>query len=157
MNSPRIDDGFWQYLMESQASRQPEDMPLELMPALRARYGNLLREGIASVTVGGLGADSYCATVLEMGASTRRIPLDHWVRPASSMSDLMEVEKPVPSLSTARHLMLRMYESRDLLQELALFTPHGQDTLEELATRYLAAAYFPWVKQVPGHMAGLQA
>lgn len=132
MNSPRIDDGFWQYLMESQASRQPEDMPLELMPALRARYGNLLREGIASVTVGGLGVDSCCVTVLEAGASTRRIRLDQWLKPAGFVSDLLEVES-VPSLTTARSLMLCMYERRDLLQELALFTPHGQSVLENLA------------------------
>ena len=133
MNSPRIDDGFWQYLMESQASRQPKDVPLELMPALRARYGNLLREGIASVAVGGLGADCDCATVLEAGASSRRIQLDRWLKPDGSVSDLFQVEERIDPLTTARSLMLCMYESRDLLQELALFTPHGQSLMEDIA------------------------
>lgn len=134
MSRSHIDDNFWQGLIGSQAQSLGVEHQLELLPALRARYGNLLREGIVSVAIGGVGFDPYCVTVMEMDSSTRRISLNHGLLPDHRMNDLAEPANRPSSLLVARHLMESLPENHALLGALALFTPYAQNVLERLAT-----------------------
>jgi len=133
-----INPDDWYYFLQEQLNR-PVAESFELLPILRFRFGNLLREAIISVRLE-YASGSYLIAITCVGNELIRLPIDAFVPERLLAFDLFDP----PRLDRLLTIITAWIESLDTLaaaREFELFTPHALALMERVTTDLKESAY----------------
>ncbi|MDT4290696.1 hypothetical protein RO575_14120 [Methylomonas sp. MO1] len=126
----------WLYFVESQVNKSLPER-LELLPGLRARFGNLLRDEIVSVMLE-FDERQYVVAIAAIGDSVINRPIDHYI-PAQLLN------RPDPfewqSLLPVAHEWVIALDGVDAAHEFGLFTRHALALIERVSSNLEESAY----------------
>lgn len=117
----------WFYFVESQVNKSLPER-LELLPGLRARFGNLLRDEIVSVMLE-FDERHYVVAITPIGESVVNRPIDHYIPPQL-------LDRPDPfewqSLLPVAHEWVLALDGVDAAHEFGLFTRQALALIERV-------------------------
>ncbi|OQW74623.1 MAG: hypothetical protein BVN35_09670 [Proteobacteria bacterium ST_bin11] len=126
----------WFYFVESQVNKSLPER-LELLPGLRARFGNQLRDEIVSVMLE-FDERQYVVAIAAIGDSVINRPIDHYIPPQL-------LNRPDPfewqSLLPVAHEWVIALDGVDAAHEFGLFTRHALALMERVTTDLKGSAY----------------
>lgn len=126
----------WFYFVESQVNKSLPER-LELLPGLRARFGNLLRDEIVSVMLE-FDERQYVVAIAAIGDSVINRPIDHYIPPQL-------LNRPDPfewqSLLPVAHEWVIALDGVDAAHEFGLFTRHALALIERVSSNLEESAY----------------
>lgn len=126
------------YFLEQQI-HNPVPESFELLPALRVRFGNLLREDIVSVRLE-YASGSYLIAVTSVGNELVRRQIDAFVPERLLKIDLFDP----PKLNRLLPIIASWIEALDGIaaaREFELFTPHALAFIERVSSNLKDSAY----------------
>lgn len=133
MFSKNFHSDQWSYFVENQVNNShPEH--LELLPALRARFGNLLRDELVSVRLEFKG--DYVVTITAVGEALTHKPIDHFLS-ANMKSHINPFEWQ--SWLNMTWAWVEALDEIKAAHEFNLFTHHGLALIDRISSH---SAYF---------------
>lgn len=126
----------WFYCLESQTNPKLPNR-LELLPGLRARFGNLLREDIVSVALVSDGKTNL-VVIAALGQPLITLPIDHHL-PADLLNWLETSD--LRNLLPVAGEWVNALDGFETAREFGLFTPHALALIERVSSNLQESAY----------------